>query len=82
MLMPASAKAPVETFPLPSAHPLTPPNRPHNSLYVISDSGAVVDRYDKQYLSHTELTTFYTPGFRSVVVEVVDSGSVVVVVGR
>ncbi|HTF53939.1 MAG TPA: nitrilase-related carbon-nitrogen hydrolase, partial [Pseudonocardia sp.] len=26
-----------------SAHPLTPPNRPHNSLYVISDQGQIVD---------------------------------------
>jgi hypothetical protein len=28
-----------------SAHPLTPPHRPHNSLYVISDQGHVVNRY-------------------------------------
>lgn len=30
-----------------SAHPLTPPHRPHNSLYVISGQGRVVARYDK-----------------------------------
>src|SRR5262249_4035909 len=30
---------------------LTPPNRPHNSLYIISDRGQVVARYDKRYLS-------------------------------
>jgi predicted amidohydrolase len=53
-----------------SAHPLTPPNRPHNSLYVISDRGAVVDRYDKRLCSHTEITRFYTPGFEPVVFEV------------
>jgi predicted amidohydrolase len=31
-----------------SAHPLTPPHRPHNSLYVISDQGKIVTRYDKR----------------------------------
>lgn len=53
-----------------SAHPLTPPNRPHNSLYVISDTGVLVDRYDKRFCSHTELTHFYTPGFEPVVFDV------------
>jgi predicted amidohydrolase len=53
-----------------SAHPLTPPHRPHNSLYVISDEGRLVDRYDKRKCSHTELTRFYTPGFESVVFDV------------
>ena len=32
-----------------SAHQLTEPHRPHNSLYVISDRGLVVDRYDKRF---------------------------------
>ncbi|WP_371476684.1 carbon-nitrogen hydrolase family protein [Kitasatospora sp. NBC_00315] len=45
-----------------SLHPLTPPARPHNSLYVVSDQGRLVDRYDKRYLSHTELSYLYTPG--------------------
>jgi predicted amidohydrolase len=53
-----------------SAHPLTPPNRPHNSLYVISDQGRIVDRYDKRFLSHTEVTHFFTPGFEAVVFDV------------
>jgi predicted amidohydrolase len=44
------------------AHRLTPPHRPHNSLYVVSDRGELVTRYDKRFLSHTELTRFYTPG--------------------
>jgi predicted amidohydrolase len=44
------------------AHRLTPPHRPHNSLYVISDRGDVVTRYDKRFLSHTELTDWHTPG--------------------
>lgn len=53
-----------------SAHPLTPPNRPHNSMYVISDEGRLVDRYDKRICSHTEITRFYAPGFEPVVFDV------------
>lgn len=53
-----------------SAHPLTAPHLPHNSLYVISDEGRLVDRYDKRRCSHTEVTRFYTPGFEPVVFEV------------
>lgn len=45
-----------------SAHRLTAPHRPHNSLYVISAQGALVTRYDKQWCSHTEITRFFTPG--------------------
>lgn len=45
-----------------SAHPLTPPHWPHNSLYVISNHGQIVTRYDKRVCSHTEVTRFYTPG--------------------
>src|SRR3954453_14121918 len=45
-----------------SAHRLTPPHRPHNSLYVISDRGEVATRYDKRFLSHTEVTGWYPPG--------------------
>jgi predicted amidohydrolase len=43
-------------------HRLTPPHRPHNSLYVISAEGELVTRYDKQFCSNTEITRFYTPG--------------------
>ena len=43
-------------------HRLTPPHRPHNSLYVVSDRGELVTRYDKRLLSHTEVSRFYTPG--------------------
>jgi predicted amidohydrolase len=53
-----------------SAHQLTPPNRPHNSLYVISDRGQVVTRYDKRFCSNTEITRFYTPGFEAVTFDV------------
>ncbi|MET7971449.1 carbon-nitrogen hydrolase family protein [Micromonospora sp. NPDC005305] len=53
-----------------SAHPLTPPHRPHNSLYVISDRGRVVTRYDKRFCSNTEITRFYSPGVEPVVFDV------------
>ena len=43
---------------------------PHNSLYVISDEGKLVERYDKRKCSHTEVTRFYTPGFEPVVFDV------------
>lgn len=32
-----------------STHQLSPPNKPHNSLYIISDEGALIDRYDKRF---------------------------------
>ncbi|MCB9080886.1 MAG: carbon-nitrogen hydrolase family protein [Lewinellaceae bacterium] len=32
-----------------SAHPLTHPNKPHNSLYIINARGQLVDRYDKRF---------------------------------
>jgi predicted amidohydrolase len=51
-------------------HRLTPPHRPHNSLYVVSDRGELVTRYDKRFLSHTEVTRFYTPGKDACVFEV------------
>lgn len=43
-------------------HRLTPPHRPHNSLYVISDKGRLVTRYDERMLSHTKLSFMYSPG--------------------
>lgn len=45
-----------------SVHQLSQPHRPHNSLYVISDRGAVATRYDERMLSHTKITHMYTPG--------------------
>jgi predicted amidohydrolase len=50
-----------------SAHRLTAPHRPHNSLYVISDAGRLVARYDKRRCSHTEVTRFFTPGVEPLV---------------
>jgi len=48
-----------------SAHELSGSNKPHNSLYVISDSGDIVNRYDKRKCSHNEITHWYAPGFKS-----------------
>lgn len=45
-----------------SVHRLTPPHRPHNSLYVISDKGKVATRYDERLLSKTKLAYMYAPG--------------------
>ncbi len=53
-----------------SNHPLTAPNRPHNSMYVISNEGNLHTRYDKQRCSHSEVTDWYTPGQGSVTFEV------------
>ncbi|SHF64718.1 carbon-nitrogen hydrolase family protein [Streptoalloteichus hindustanus] len=53
-----------------SPHQLSGARRPHNSLYVVSDQGQLVDRYDKRFLSHTELQFLYTPGTRPLVFEV------------
>jgi len=53
-----------------SVHYLTPPHRPHNSLYVISDRGEVVTRYDERMLSNTKVTHMYTPGSAPVTFDV------------
>jgi predicted amidohydrolase len=34
-----------------STHPLSAPHKPHNSLYIISDRGQLIDRYDKRFCS-------------------------------
>ncbi|HET6295076.1 MAG TPA: carbon-nitrogen hydrolase family protein [Kribbella sp.] len=53
-----------------SIHRLTGSNRPHNSVYVISAAGELVDRYDKRLLSFTEISHLYTPGTAPVVFDV------------
>jgi predicted amidohydrolase len=53
-----------------SVHRLTPPHRPHNSLYVISDRGEVVTRYDERMLSETKISYMYAPGSASLTFEV------------
>ncbi len=45
-----------------SVHRLTPPHRPHNSLYIISDLGKLVTRYDERLLSNTKISFMYAPG--------------------
>lgn len=49
------------------AHRLSPGTRPHNCLYVFSASGELVTRYDKRFLSNTEITEWYTPGSEPIV---------------
>lgn len=49
---------------------LSHPMRPQNCLYVISDRGEIVARYSKRLCSHSELTSWYTPGVNPVVFEV------------
>ena len=44
-----------------SSHPLTGKHKPHNSLYLISPAGKIVDRYDKRFCMADELDT-YSPG--------------------
>ncbi|WP_197675882.1 carbon-nitrogen hydrolase family protein [Micromonospora auratinigra] len=51
-------------------HRLSGGHRPHNSLWVIDDRGALADRYDKRFISYAELTGYYTPGDHTCVVEV------------
>ncbi|WP_049731746.1 carbon-nitrogen hydrolase family protein [Rhizobium ecuadorense] len=53
-----------------SVHPLTALHRPHNSLYVVSDRGEVVTRYDERLLSNTKISFMYTPGSIPVTFEV------------
>lgn len=52
-----------------SAHPLSAGTRPHNSLYVIDGRGRLLDRYDKRFLSNSEVNDWFSPGFRPVVFE-------------
>jgi predicted amidohydrolase len=53
-----------------SVHKLAPPSRPHNSLYVISERGSVITRYDERFLSHTKASYMYAPGAHPVTFEV------------
>jgi predicted amidohydrolase len=46
-----------------STHRLTEPNKPHNSLYLISPKGKIVDRYDKRFCTKGDLRRL-TPGNR------------------
>lgn len=48
-----------------STHKLTKSNKPHNSLYLISPDGKIIDRYDKRFCTPGDLY-HYTPGNRFV----------------
>jgi predicted amidohydrolase len=48
-----------------STHRLTPPNKPHNSLYLINAKGKIVDRYDKRFGTPGDVRRL-TSGNRSV----------------
>ena len=48
-----------------STHRLTEPNKPHNSLYLISPDGKIIDRYDKRFCTPGDLRRL-TPGSRFV----------------
>jgi predicted amidohydrolase len=48
-----------------STHPLTEPNKPHNTLYLINPEGKIVDRYDKRFCTPGDLRRL-TPGSRFV----------------
>lgn len=53
-----------------SVHRLTPPHRPYNSLYVVSDRGELVTRYDERLLSNTKISFMYSPGRNPVTFEI------------
>ncbi|WP_129667035.1 carbon-nitrogen hydrolase family protein [Phytoactinopolyspora endophytica] len=53
-----------------SVHREPGPERPFNSLYVISDGGLLVARYDKRYLSNTESSFMYAAGDHATVFSV------------
>ena len=44
-----------------SMHRLSGNNKPHNSLYVISPDGKIVDRYDKRFCTTSDLK-YFSPG--------------------
>lgn len=54
------------------AHRLDGGYPPHNSLYAFSDSGMLLTRYDKRFLSNSELDGWYTPGTAPILFEVDD----------
>ncbi len=52
-----------------SAHQLSGDNKPHNSLYLISPEGRIVDRYDKRFCTKSDLKC-YSPGDHFVTFEI------------
>lgn len=51
-----------------SAHYISEDEKPMNCLYIISDEGKIVDRYDKSMLTGGDLK-FYTPGNHIVILD-------------
>lgn len=51
------------------AHMLSTTSRPHNSLYVFSAAGELLTRYDKRFLSNSEVNDWYTPGTDPIIFE-------------
>ncbi|GHA16796.1 hypothetical protein GCM10007989_09930 [Devosia pacifica] len=51
-------------------HRFAPSARPHNCLYIVSADRDLRARYDKRFLSHTEITDWFTPGTEPVCFEV------------
>ncbi len=51
-----------------STHRLSDGHKPHNSLYVITPEGEILDRYDKRFCTTGDLK-YYTPGDHFVVFE-------------
>lgn len=47
-----------------------PRERPYNSLLIISDKGELLSSYHKRYLSHSEITDWYSPGKEPVCFEI------------
>lgn len=43
--------------------------RPYNSLFVLGSNFGTTTRYDKRFLSNSEVTDWYTPGFKPLVFE-------------
>ena len=52
-----------------SSHPLTPPHKPHNSLYLVDGNGRLAGRYDKRFCTQSDLK-HYSPGDAFVVFDV------------
>jgi deaminated glutathione amidase len=53
-----------------AAHRFSEELPPHNSLYVFSDKGELITRYDKRFLSNAELKGWYSPGSIPITFEV------------
>lgn len=52
-----------------SAHYISPDEKPTNCLYIISDKGKIIDRYDKSMCTTSDLKV-YTPGNRIVTLDI------------